>query len=183
MKKYSLSAMGRDRPGIVAALAEPLYRHGCNIEDSSMTILEGEFSVILIMSIPHDVDPQSLGAEIREAAERVSLTIDIKEIPEGNTRAALPLSNYIITLHGEDRTGIVYKTALLLAELNINITDLETKARHRKGGAGKDLYLMVMEVYIPEEVEMAYLRRQLDSLSEDLGVKISLNPIEDYGEL
>ena len=45
MKQWlALSAIGRDQPGIVADLAERIDECGCNLEDSSMTILSGEFA-------------------------------------------------------------------------------------------------------------------------------------------
>ena len=47
---YALSAIGRDRPGIVADLAELIYECDCNLEDSSMTILGSEFAVLLLLS-------------------------------------------------------------------------------------------------------------------------------------
>ena len=47
---FALSAIGRDRPGIVADLAELIFECDCNLEDSSMTILGGEFAVLLLLS-------------------------------------------------------------------------------------------------------------------------------------
>src|SRR5262245_19288947 len=47
---FALSAIGRDRPGIVADLAELIYECDCNLEDSSMTILGSEFAVLLLLS-------------------------------------------------------------------------------------------------------------------------------------
>ena len=47
---FALSAIGRDRPGIVADLAELIYECDCNLEDSSMTMLGGEFAVLLLLS-------------------------------------------------------------------------------------------------------------------------------------
>src|SRR4029077_17440209 len=47
---FALSAIGRDRPGIVADLAELIYECDCNLEDSRMTILGSEFAVLLLLS-------------------------------------------------------------------------------------------------------------------------------------
>ncbi|MBI5345287.1 MAG: ACT domain-containing protein, partial [Deltaproteobacteria bacterium] len=60
MKRYALTAVGRDRPGIVAAVTKALYDHACNIEDSTMTRLEDEFAIILIMSAPGDINEKPL---------------------------------------------------------------------------------------------------------------------------
>src|SRR4051794_12846996 len=44
-----LTAIGRDRPGIVAGIARVLLDHGLNIEDSQMRILGGRFSMMLLL--------------------------------------------------------------------------------------------------------------------------------------
>lgn len=45
-----VSALGQDRPGIVNELSLAILNCGCNIEDSRMTVLGGEFTVILLVS-------------------------------------------------------------------------------------------------------------------------------------
>ncbi len=44
-----LSALGKDRPGIVAGISEVLVRADCNIEDSSMTRLGESFACMLVV--------------------------------------------------------------------------------------------------------------------------------------
>ena len=51
MRHFAVSAIGRDRPGIVAAVSKVLLDHEGNIEDSQMTILRGHFTMTLIVSI------------------------------------------------------------------------------------------------------------------------------------
>jgi len=45
---YILSAIGKDRPGIVADVSEVIYECGGNIEDSSMTLLRNHFALLLL---------------------------------------------------------------------------------------------------------------------------------------
>src|SRR5258708_19915436 len=47
--QFWLTAIGRDRPGIVARIARVLLDHGLNIEDSQMRILGGRFALILLL--------------------------------------------------------------------------------------------------------------------------------------
>ncbi len=177
MKRYALTAVGRDRPGIVAAVTRVLFEHDCNIEDSSMTRLEDEFAVILIMAAPDDTDLDALRKKISAVGAEMGLTTQINELGE-NTGAG-DASNYIITLHGADKAGIVYKTADLLREKGVNVTDLETSVV----GEGADkIYIMVMEVFTPEK-SLDDIRRGLDALGEELGVTIKIKPIEDYEPL
>lgn len=188
MKNFSLSAIGHDQPGIVAAITEPLFKRGCNIEDSSMTILGAEFAVILLMTLPDGVDFDALVNEINEVGRQCSLTIDMKEVAGGEQEEPTALSNYILTLHGEDSTGLIYKTACLLLEEGINITDLETKTAREEGapgdgGKGKQLYMMMMELYISSNTDLQGLKNRLKALGRELGVSIGLKPIEDFGRL
>src|SRR3954462_3324351 len=44
-----LTAIGRDKPGIVARIARVLLEHGLNIEDSQMRILGGRFAMMLLL--------------------------------------------------------------------------------------------------------------------------------------
>ena len=47
---FILSAIGTDRPGLVADLAQLIYDCDANLEDSRMTILGNEFAAILLCS-------------------------------------------------------------------------------------------------------------------------------------
>ncbi|MRR38192.1 amino acid-binding protein, partial [bacterium] len=72
---YAVTVVGKDRPGIVAATAGVLYRLGCNVEDSSSTMLGGEFSMILIVSHEKPFSKSRLLDEFRGVAEEMGLTV------------------------------------------------------------------------------------------------------------
>ncbi|MFQ5464465.1 MAG: glycine cleavage system protein R [Thermodesulfobacteriota bacterium] len=179
MRRYALTATGRDRPGIVAAVTRVLFEHDCNIEDSSMTILEDEFAIILIMAAPEEIDEASLAADIQKTEEETGLTIHVKELGE-KARAPAARSNYIITLHGADKSGIVYRTAALLAGHGVNVTDLETTI---VGPGDEKVYIMIMELHAPEAVDVGAIEEELGGLAGELGVTIKIKPIEDYEPL
>ncbi len=177
MKRYALSAIGRDAPGMVATVTGKLYDHGCNIEDSSMTRLEDEFAIILIMSMAEDKE-EALAADLKGIKEKTGLTINLKEI--GAEETAGPESNYIITLHGADTTGIVCKTTGLLSDMEINITDLQTKRTH---GEEENIYIMLLEIFVPDGAKIERLKESLTALSAELDVTIKIKPLEEYDPL
>lgn len=179
MNRFALTAIGRDRPGIVASVTKVLFEHDCNIEDSSMTILEDEFAMILIMSAPEGMDEASLNKDLACTGEEMGLTIHLKEI--GSDRSVeSPQANHIITLHGADKAGIVFQTTELLRRMGVNITDLETKT---VPGPEGNIYIMVLEVYTPEDVDIDALSSGLEEIAQELGVTIKLKPIEEYEPL
>ena len=47
---YALSAIGQDRPGIVADVSGLIFECGGNLEDSSMTILGNQFALLILLS-------------------------------------------------------------------------------------------------------------------------------------
>jgi predicted amino acid-binding ACT domain protein len=49
-QRFIMTAFGKDRPGIAADVSEIMYENGCNLEDTSMTLLAGEFTLILLFT-------------------------------------------------------------------------------------------------------------------------------------
>lgn len=173
--KMALSAVGRDQPGIVAGVSRALYEHGCNLEDSSMTILEGEFAMILIVAVPDGADVDGLRADLEGVATEKHLVLSLRDLPEpppGNPPR--PVSPYILSVYGADRTGIVYEVTRHLADRGVNITDVDT----RVVGVERPVYIMLLEVSLPAGVISEELEEGLRHLGSRLGVEITLRPLE-----
>ncbi len=47
-RRPMLTLVGTDRPGIVAALTETLFRASCNLGEASMARLSGNFTIMLM---------------------------------------------------------------------------------------------------------------------------------------
>ena len=73
MRHFALSAIGRDRPGIVAAVTEVLLAHAVNIEDSHATILRGHFTMMLVVAAPEDAELERLRADLTAVRDRLEL--------------------------------------------------------------------------------------------------------------
>ena len=66
--RLAVTAIGADRPGIVAAVTGVLTDHGGNIEDSTMSILGGHFAMMLVVA-EADAGPDSAD-RLEDALER-----------------------------------------------------------------------------------------------------------------
>ncbi len=175
-KLVALSAIGSDRPGIVAALAQVLYETGCNLEDSSMTRLKGNFAILLLVSLPEKANFDHLSQTIKKTAEKLGLTLSIRELSASEASiqpgASLP---YTLVVYGVDHPGIVYQVAQKLSALSINITDLRT---HMTQSKGNPLYSMIMEIEISSQSAAGELKKEMESLARELRVEMTLNPVE-----
>ena len=70
MPKVVVSAIGKDQPGIVSSVTGILYRHGASIEDSSMTILEENFAMIMIVSLPREATAAEFAEDFRKLEKK-----------------------------------------------------------------------------------------------------------------
>jgi glycine cleavage system transcriptional repressor len=169
-----VSAVGADRPGIVAAVTRAFLDHGCNLEDTSMTILRGHFAMMLVVAAPDDVGQQELERALAEPAADLDLVVAVRAIDEG-----VPTSpegeSWTVSVYGADKPGIVHRVALLLADEAVNIVDLSTRVI---GDPGRPVYAMILEVTLPDGCDAASLQGTLHDLAVELGVECSLHPSE-----
>lgn len=173
-QRFALSAIGQDRPGIVSSVTEVLYRHGCNLEDSAMTILRGQFAMILVVSTPASAD--QLSQELSEVSRFLGLHLSLSPLEESVAAAPADIRvPYLVSVYGADQPGIVSRTAGFLAERGVNITDLSTRVIHGKG----PVYIMLLEAEAPASVAEEELRHELGSLSAELQVDITLRRLEE----
>jgi glycine cleavage system transcriptional repressor len=176
MRHFAVSAIGLDRPGIVAAVAEVLLEHNGNIEDSQMTILRGRFTIMLIVSTPDGVDVERLGADLDRARERLGLdALTVAEVTEVQLTEE-SIASHIVSVYGLDHPGIVYAVSAALADLGVNITDLTT--RLVGGEDGEPLYAMMMEVNLPTGLSLDAVDRQLRDVRERQQVELTIRPLD-----
>ena len=171
---FILSAIGRDRPGLVADLAKLIYDCDANLEDSRMTILGTEFAVILLCSSTAANASDRLGAGVKRLERDLGLMILLRELAEG-PRPPVPAPGSLLhrlTVAGEDRAGIVASVCRALAERGINIADLST--RSLPGPGGSPHYQMTMAIEVPERLDVGDLRRVLDELADRLVIDLAL---------
>jgi len=175
-RRWIVTALGKDRPGIVAGVTKVLYQLGCNLEDSAMTRLESEFAIMLIFSTGRRISPLRLRQAFLAIERRLQLVVHLKPLSSAETRAPRGAGNrHLISVYGGDRPGIVFRVAELLARHRINVTDVHT---HRSRGAARSLYLMLLEVEIPPRLAVPAFERRLKGLGKRLGVQVSLRASE-----
>jgi glycine cleavage system regulatory protein len=89
--QLAVTAIGTDRPGIIARVTGVLHEHGGNLEDSSMTILGGHFAIMLLVSC--DAAPDALEEALRTATEDLGLVVTVRPVGPGRTRRRPPTSS------------------------------------------------------------------------------------------
>jgi glycine cleavage system transcriptional repressor len=160
-----LTAIGRDRPGIAARIARVLLEHGLNIEDSQMRILGGRFAMMLLLR--GEPDEQQLVKDLLAAGRELGLDY-IYVHPIGEAEAVRPAATHVLSVYGGDHPGIVAAVTETLAELGVNITDLQTRL------AG-NVYVMLLELVIPAAADVG---EAIAEVGREQGVDVSLRELE-----
>jgi glycine cleavage system transcriptional repressor len=170
--EFAVTAIGRDRPGIVAAISRALLGLEGNIEDSRMAILGGHFAVMLLVRVPDSVSQAELSDTLGKVRDELGLEA-ITMNPVDELDAAPPAATHVLTVYGADHPGIVHAISGALADLGVNIADLQTRVA---GSRERPVYVMMLEVALgeadPEGVDAA-----LRDVGERERVEISLRPL------
>jgi glycine cleavage system transcriptional repressor len=172
---FAVTAVGADRPGIVAAVTRAFVDLGCNLEDSSMTILRGQFAMMLVVDAPAGTGAADLQAALAAPARNLDLVVTVRPAAEAPTDAGAEVESWTVSVYGGDHPGIVHGVAALLSGLAVNIVDLSTRV---VGDPGAPAYAMVLEVTLPDGVDPRDLEGRLEATAAELGVTCRLHPAE-----
>ena len=172
--RYLMTAFGKDRPGIVADVTSVLYETGCNLEDTTMSMLSDEFTINLLFSSSDGTIEEKLRDRCAELEEAKDISAFIRPLRE---RAAVsPSTAAIATIHveGLDQAGIVYKISQYLADNSLNIIDLKSIVKTTPE-SGTSLYLMDIHIQLSGDATPESIEAGLDDVAEELNVEITVS--------
>ena len=176
--KFIMTAFGKDRPGIVAQVTKVIFDNKCNLDDSNMSRLADEFTLILLLSGKSDDIQEKLTKECERLESEKNIFVSIRPLDYSIAKLKQKYSSCTIEVEGVDQAGIVYKISRLLAENNINIETLKSQ-RNFSPNTGTALYSMAINIKMPEDVppesiSMEVLEDKLEELAEQLHVDINI---------
>jgi glycine cleavage system transcriptional repressor len=165
-----ITAIGpRDRPGIISALTGAVYASGGNLDDATMTRLHGAFANMLSARLEDEESVSALKDKLTVVGKNLELTITVDLIPDHH---ADEVPDHQINVYGADKPGIVFEVTKLLAELGVNITDLDTRLA---GSPGKVMYVMLLET---AGGDWSIIPQRLSEVALKLGVELNNRKIE-----
>jgi glycine cleavage system transcriptional repressor len=169
MSLLAVTVFGRDRPGIIADTTSLLAQLGGNLEDSTMTILQGHLAMVLLVSTTASLD--DVQVELAVLTGDGNLEVSVREVLEKHEGAPPDAKTYLLSVHGADRPGIVSEITGVVASAGGNITDLSTTLTG-------DLYVLLAEVALPDGADVDALRTRLTRVSEGLAVETTFKVLD-----
>lgn len=171
---YVLTAIGDDRPGLVAALAAAVDEHGGNWVDSQLALLAGKFAGIVQVELP-DERAQSFLEALPALSDEVGLDVGAT-VADGPVE---PVPHSALRLHllGQDRTGMVREVSSALRSQGATIDGLRSWTREAPEGGGM-LFEAEAEVRLPADADQDGVREALETIAAELMVDLELDAPE-----
>lgn len=167
-----ISALGHDRPGIINELSRGILEYGCNIVDSRMTVLGGEFAIILLTS-GHWNQIAKLEAALPKFEANLGLVISFRRT--GARKTQPDLVPYEIEVVAIDHPGIVHQLTNFFSTRQINIEDLSTGSYYA-AHTGAKMFTLHMVVGLPSSLSIAEIRDHFLTFCDDLNLDATIQP-------
>jgi glycine cleavage system transcriptional repressor len=175
MSEYAmLTAIGPDRPGLVHSISNYILACGCNIENSRMAVLGGEFAMlILVAGEPAGIEKLLRGVEQASAAS--GLAVQARRTRPPAEAAAGGTIPYTLEAYSLDHPGIVERITSFLAGRKINIHALDTRLANAPI-TGVPLFSLHATIDMPAQENVAQVRRELERIGAEQNIDIELKP-------
>ncbi|ATE60727.1 glycine cleavage system transcriptional repressor [Thauera sinica] len=165
-----LTLIGRDRPGLVSALAARASAAGANWMESRLAQLAGQFAGVVRLEV-EEGDAARLEAALR-GLEAEGLRLAIEHAAAAGAAGARRMVR--LGLVGHDRPGIVRDISAVLARHGVSIEELET-ACESAPMSSEPLFRADALLDVPASVSLEAVRGDLEALANELMVDLSLD--------
>jgi len=171
MAQLIVTAIGKDRPGLVGELTGYLHGAGANILDSRMVNLRGQFAVIILLEAANTGE---LKNALPNAANKMGLSLTIAPEPAAPAATTTGMA-YKLKTYSLDQPGLVHKISEVLRSHGVNIEDLSAR-QESAAFAGDPIFIMEARLTVPPTVQVKKLRTDLDAVCEKLNADLDLEP-------
>lgn len=171
MRTFAVSALGPDRPGIVAAITGVIAEHAMNVVDARGAILRGHFSVTFLATGGDHVDAATLQRALDTVREGLGLEAAVaREVPALDEGPA-PRATHVASVHSHERPGVLLAVSTILARYEVTVTNLGAAP----ATAGEPV--MVFEVGVPDPAVAEEVRERLAAIASDTDAEIGWEPL------
>lgn len=168
-----LTASGEDKIGLVEGLTRRINESGCNIEESRMAALAGQFAVLMRVTGSWDALAK-LESRLPATGEELGLAIVQRRTRAG--KIDRPLIPYVVEVSALDQPGIVNSLANFFARLRINIESLDTDT-YPAPHTGAPMFAVRMTLGIPADAHIATLRGDFLDYCDSQNLDATFEPV------
>ncbi len=168
-----ITASGEDRVGLVGQFTSRIAEADCNIEESRMAVLGGQFAFIMLLTGRWDALAK-LEAQLPAIGQQFGLTIvHTRTRARGRGEPTVP---YHVEAVSVDHPGIVHGLSNFFARRGINIELLETDT-YPAPHSGTPMITVRITVGVPVAMHISTLREDFLDLCDEQNLDATLEPV------
>lgn len=166
-----ITALGKDRPGIINAITHEVSHCGCNIEDSRFALLGENFTFIMLLSGSWD----SI-AQIELALPKIGTELDLLIVMKRTPGIERPATATTIRIQVEvkDSPGLIQRFTRLFDPRETNIAELVSKTSFDKLDNHAKLHIM-MAIHAATNANLDLIKKDFYELCGSLNARCSIN--------
>jgi len=166
-QRHVISVLIADRAGILRDITGAVTSMGANIDGVRQSVVAGYFTVMLTATFPEPSHPDDVCKRMLKAFEPGEAQITVIPYDARKAKPAVFGERYMVTITGEDHTGILKAVTGFLAERGINIEDWDvdfngTRVTH------------VGQVTVPSRLDIKQLQVEFRHLADSLSLRAGI---------
>jgi glycine cleavage system transcriptional repressor len=170
----AISAVGKNRQGLVEPFIKAVRDCGCSVVDSRMTVLGSQFAMMMLLSGTWDAI-----AKIENLLPRLEEQLQLSTIAERTTPRktdgrSMP---YAIEVVAADGPTIVHEMTQFFTERDVNIEDLYS-GTYTAAHTGAPMFSLHMTIAVPTDVSIATLRGEFMEFCDQLNLDSIMEPVK-----
>ncbi len=173
MNQMVITAIGEDQPGLVDRLTQKVMDYRCNIADSRMMVLGGEFAILLLAEGNWN-NIVKLQDHLEQMSDDLNMQISVK--PTTNKTPTSTSVSYSVDVIALDHPGIVQNLASFFSKRSINIQDLSTTS-YAAAHTGSPMFSVRIIIDLPAKTHIASLREEFQGFCDELNLDASIEPV------
>ncbi|RUP89490.1 glycine cleavage system protein R [Corynebacterium propinquum] len=166
MDHLVLTIIAADKPGVVERIAHTIATHGGSWQERRMAHMAGQFAGLLRVSVPAENRQHLINALEDLSTHGIRVLVG-----EGSSGQAATSKSIVMTLVGNDRSGIVREITALLSRQGVNLESLSTDVRPAPM-SGDPLFTAEALLQVPSTLSLDTLQASLETLADDLMVEL-----------
>lgn len=175
VKNYLIvTALGEDTTGLVTAITQTVAEAGCNVVDSRMAVMGGDFTLCMMVHGNWSTLAK-LETQLKRLEGQLGLTVATRR-SEGHRRAG-DVMPYAAEVIAPDQPGIVHGLANFFSSRSINIEEMVCR-RYNAPHTGTPMFSVNLVVGIPTSLHIAVLREEFMDYCDRLNLDAVMEPVK-----
>jgi glycine cleavage system regulatory protein len=171
MKDLTLTLIGPDKTGIVAALAQIATSRNGNWLDSRMMRLGGNFSGIVRVELP-EAEADAFAEEVARFLDKGGFQHSLLATAPGSE--PVPGRHVGLSIAGQDHPGIVRGIFSVFKDAGVNVEELSTGLQAAPW-SGTPVFEAKARLFVPDGVSIDKLQADLEAIANDLLVEVGVS--------